>query len=147
MAPLLDYDCNSEKDMLAAIETHEISQATYEENVTRFFSGIMPEGKTETYSSINYNSGVDCHDWSLQIDPIIQSNTNGDLSLSMQRTPAPTGKIQYSMLLLKALKEIHGATNLVFSKAQAKDSDADVYFIAMKDTDVIGYYDFNGTFP
>ena len=146
MTTEFDYDCNSEKDMQAAIDAHQISQELYEENVTRFFDAF-PAGKEESYASINYNEGVDCHDWSLQIEPIIVSATNSDLSLSMARTPAPSNKIQYSMLLLKGLKQLHGATSLVFSKAKPKEGDSDVYFIAMKDTTIIGYFNISTQFP
>lgn len=147
MTTEFDFDCSSEKDMQAAIDAHAITQAVYEANVKSFFSGTMPAGKAETYATINYNDGLNCNEWSLQIKPVINSGTNADLKIAMEKMPMSAGEIQYSMQLIKGLKLLKNANNFLFSKALAEDKKPDVYFIAMRDTAVIGYYDFNGTFP
>jgi hypothetical protein len=147
MTTEFDFDCSSERDMQASIDAHEISRATYESNVQRFFSGAMPAGKAETYTTINYNDGLSCNEWSLQIKPVIVSNSNTDLKVAMDKMPMSPGEIQYSIQLIKGLKQLKGANNFLFSKAKGDDGKADVYFIAMRDTAVIGYYDCNGTFP
>jgi hypothetical protein len=147
MTTEFDFDCSSERDMQASIDAHTISRATYEENVQRFFSGVMPAGKAETYTSINYNDGLNCNEWSLQIKPVIVSNTNSDLKIAMERMPMSPGEIQYSMQLIKGLKILKGANNFLFSKAKGADGKADVYFIAMQDTAIIGYYNMSNSFP
>lgn len=147
MTTEFDFDCSSEKDMQAAIDAHAITQAVYEANVQRFFSGAMPAGKAETYATINYNDGLSCNEWSLQIKPVIVSNTNTDLKIAMDRMPMSPGEIQYSIQLIKGLKLLEGANNFLFSKAKGNDGKADVYFIAMRDTTIIGYYNFSSQFP
>lgn len=147
MTTEFDFDCSSERDMQAAIDAHEITRETYDANVQRFFSGAMPDGKAETYATINYNDGLSCNEWSLQFKPVIVSNTNADLKIAMDKMPMSPGETQYSIQLIKGLKLLKGANNFLFSKAKGDDGKAAVYFIAMKDTSVIGYYDFNGTFP
>jgi hypothetical protein len=147
MTTEFDFDCSSEKDMQAAIDAHAITQAVYEANVKSFFSGTMPAGKAETYASINYNDGLSCNEWSLQIKQVIVSNTNADLKIAMDKMPISPGEIQYSIQLLKGLKQLKGANNFLFSKAKGADGKGDAYFIAMKDTAIIGYFNISTQFP
>jgi hypothetical protein len=153
----ITYDCNDLRDQKKIMHRHSITKEKFEFFIKLFNqTQSMPVGKSITYKDLNFRDDLDCKKLSLQIDKPTLTRSNEDLIIAIRERPinpekkpsTKTTNVEYSIHLLKALKNHLAVNKLTFYKALSDDeSEIAIYIKASNGAAIKGYFNISTIFP